>query len=127
MIDYLLAEAPSIDVTWGMLVRNFGVPGAMMAVFIFALYKGWFITGREAERREKDSVARETLLNAQCDHNNQVWDERYKELKQEAIERILQLRTEKDMWRDTATKGLKIATTATNAITAVTDTSGGMK
>ena len=63
-----------------------GVPG-LLAVGLYALHKGWVVTGREyhkaAEERDK--------------------------LRQEDLRRYAELRAERDEWKDTALRHLNVA------------------
>jgi hypothetical protein len=105
------------EVPWGTLIRNFGVPGSMLAVLIVALVKGWLITQREAKEQSADCAAREKLLQERHAVETALLRDRFDALRAEATTRLEALTVEKNMWRDTALKGLKLAEVATDKVT----------
>ena len=40
-------------------IRYFGLPGAMMLALVFAIYKGWLVTGRELTARDEELKRRD--------------------------------------------------------------------
>lgn len=78
------------------LAQWFGVPGAMLAVLLFALVKGWLLTGREVHDRERLVEAR--LADA---------IKQMASLQKDYEERLLRVRDERTYWREMALDGMR--------------------
>lgn len=102
LLAYMLAQHVDPG-AWKLLVQFFGVPGAMMAVVIFAMMKGWVITRREA-----------VALEAIHEERDKEWHDRYDTMK-----------TEKDYWRDLALRATDIAEGATTTAKTAAEKMGG--
>jgi tellurite resistance protein len=105
-------------------VQYFGIPGAMLAVALWAYHRGWVISGRELTRLDEERRKREDFLVADAAHTDLMHRQRYSdlqarydELKAEATQRLTDLRDEKDMWRDVTLQGLRIAEVAAEKAT----------
>jgi hypothetical protein len=110
---HLIGQQLPDGVSWGMLVRNFGVPGTMLLVFIWSLVKGLIITKREADERTAAAIERDRIYRESCVHECALLREYITTIKTESTQRIQNLIVEKDMWRDTAMRGVKLAVVAT--------------
>lgn len=63
----------------------------------------WLVySGRLILKREIDG------LKAQCAEEQRIWKERYEELKTESVERLNNLRAEKDYWRGIALRAANL-------------------
>ena len=100
---YVTAAGEQLPGVVTLLLPYLGIPGTMLAVLVYALAKGWLITGREAA---KDRAA--------CSSGMQGARERIEELKREKEDqrkelesRLYDMRNEKDMWRSQALDNMR--------------------
>lgn len=99
--DVGLPEALKLALQYG------GVPFACALAVVWALVKGWLITGREARKDTK-----------YWENADAVWRERFEELRREAEKRIKEERADKEMWMTTALKATTFAKKAADKIPA---------
>ncbi len=84
------------------LIPYLGIPGTMLAVLIYAMARGWLITGRESAKDLRQCHQVEEDLRKRLDDRDKEWRERYDLITEE-----------KNMWRDTALKNLNALENAT--------------
>lgn len=82
--------------SWADIVRNIGVPGAVILAVLWAILKGWLVPGWAMK----------------------TWRDLYDQLKAESVFRLEELRKEKDYWRDTAMKSADLAQRAVKTVEA---------
>ena len=92
------------------LIPYLGVPGTMLVVLVWALAKGWLITGREVAKDLQGCQDVEEDLRKRLAERDREWQERYELMTQE-----------KNFWRDAALKNLEILETATKTAKAASE------
>ena len=83
-------------------VNAVGVPG-LLAVGLYALHKGWIVTGREHGRVGQD-----------CER-----------IRREDLQRYQELKAERDEWKAAALRNLHVAERAVDTATRVAKSGGG--
>lgn len=103
------------ELEWlGTLVRNFGGPGAGVIALLWGYHKGWFVSGREMQRIDRDWKAQVDLVMA---NHSEVIAELKKQMatdRADYLDSLNRIRTEKDYWRDFGIRGLDVAKVATD-------------
>lgn len=110
----MLADADATGF-WSEAVRNFGIPGALFLVALVTGWKGWWLFRWVSDQREQGLKEQLSLVESAAKHNDAVWRARYDELKSESIDRLNNLRTEKDYWRQIALRAAHVAEVATDS------------
>lgn len=82
--------------SWADIVRNVGVPGAVILAVLWAILKQWLVPGWAMK----------------------TWQDLYAKLKDESVFRLEELRKEKDYWRDAAMKTTDLAQRAVKTVEA---------
>ena len=85
----------------GPWINALGVPG-LLAVVVYALHRGWVVTGREHERARRE-----------CD-----------KLRGEDLRRYQEMKAERDEWKASALRNLNVAERAVHTVARATEKRG---
>lgn len=113
--------------TWPELVRSFGVPGAIFAVLLFAILRGYLVRQGESVKDLANAKQRyEEMLKEKDDRIADLRLDRDTRLK-ERDDAIGIVRKEKDFWRTAALRNMEMAertlATAKTAVDKLPDSS----